>query len=293
MKILFIVNPAAGKGKAKEITPRIEKLCKDYNVKYEIKYTTKPHEATIIAKSGIEACYERIVAVGGDGTLNEVVNGIAGSDVALGIIPAGSGNDFIKSITSSKNIDEIILNSIHGEIRQVDLAKCNDRYFINVGSVGFDAEVAARASVTKKLLTGIFAYLAAAISILFTFKGMNIKTEIDGQLIEKRALLIAIANAKYYGGGILPAPKADIEDGFFDICFVEHVPKLRILYLLPKYIKGQHENIKEVHFYKSKKVKFISNKEISINVDGEIFMDKQVTFEIIPKSIKVIFPCKE
>lgn len=293
MRVLFIVNPAAGKGKAREIIPKIEKVCKERNINYDVKYTTKPYEATKIAGSGVENGYERIIAVGGDGTLNEVVNGIAESKVALGVIPAGSGNDFIKSINSSKNIDDIIHDSILGEVRSIDLAKCNDRYFINVGSIGFDAEVAARAKITKKLLTGLLAYLSATISTLFTFKGMNVKVEIDGQLIEKKALLVAVANAKYYGGGILPAPKADIEDGFLDICFVEHVPKLKILYLLPKYIKGQHENIKEVSFFKSKNVKFTSNHRISINVDGEIFEDIKVEFKIIPKSINVIFPIKE
>lgn len=293
MRVLFIVNPSAGKGKSRLIIPNIESICKESEIDYDIKYTTRPYEATKIAESGVENGYERIIAVGGDGTLNEVVNGIAESKVALGVIPAGSGNDFIKSINSSKNIDGIIRDSILGEVRQIDLAKCNDRYFINVGSIGFDAEVAAKAKTTKKLLTGLLAYLTAAISTLFTFEGMNVKVEIDGKLIEKKVLLVAVANAKYYGGGVLPAPKADIEDGFLDICFVEHVPKLRILYLLPKYIKGQHEDIKEVSFFKSKNVKFKSSNRISINVDGEIFEDNQVEFKIIPKSINVIFPIKE
>jgi diacylglycerol kinase (ATP) len=293
MQILFIVNPAAGRRKSKDIVPIIERICKENNVPYKIKYTSGPNEATEIARNGANLKFERIIAVGGDGTLNEVVNGIAGTEKALGIIPAGSGNDFIRSLGDLENIEEIIYQNIFGEVKAIDLAKCNGRYFINVGSVGFDAEVAMKAKNTKKLLTGKAAYLAAAINTLITFEGMKVKVEIDDKIIEENTLLIAIANGKYYGGGILPAPEANIEDGYFDICFVEHVPKFKILYLLPKYIKGQHHSIKEVRFYKSRKIKLTSEKKIYVNLDGEIFEDNEAEFEIIPKGINVICLTKE
>ena len=120
MKTLFIVNPIAGKGRAKTIVPLIEETCSQSKINYTIQYTTGPKNAITLAKKGIEDGFERIVSVGGDGTLNEVVNGIAGSQVVLGVIPAGTGNDFIRTVYPHIDIKKIILEIINGEVREID-----------------------------------------------------------------------------------------------------------------------------------------------------------------------------
>lgn len=288
MRILFIVNPVAGKGKAKAITPLIEQECKRYNIDYTIKYTTGPKTATDLAKEGIKEGYCKIVAVGGDGTLNEVVNGVAGSDVILGVIPAGTGNDFVRSIFSNLDIEKVIKSIVHGKTRKIDLAKCNDTFFINIASGGFDSQVVLESEKNRKFFSGSTSYLVALIKTIFLYKGKKMKVQIDDYVFEKNTLLVAVANGKYYGGGILPAPKADLTDGVFDICVIEAMPKIKMLIMFPKYIKGNHEGIKGVGFFKGKHIRIISEEGFGVNVDGEVTMQKDVNFTIIPKGIRII-----
>lgn len=290
MKTLFIVNPIAGKGKAKEIVPLIEEACRNNDIEHSIKYTSKPKEGISIARTGVDEGYEKIVSVGGDGTLNEVVNGIAGSEVILGVIPCGTGNDFVRSVYKETDMDKMINNVINGGIRTIDFAKCNDIFFINIGSGGFDAEVALESEKTRRFFSGSFAYIVALIKTIFTYRGKKMKVSIDDMEFEKNTLLVAIANGKYYGGGILPAPKADLSDGIFDVCFVECMPKIKMLTMFPQYIKGQHEGVKGVSFYRGKKIRLTSSEKFGVNIDGEVSLQNDVEFNIIPKGIKIVTP---
>lgn len=290
MRILFIINPTAGKGRAKSLAPFIEEECIKNNVDYVIKYTSAPGDGTSIGEWGAKAGFERIIAVGGDGTVNEVLNGIAKTSSALGVIPGGSGNDFIRSINNHKEIKKIINDNIYGKIKKADIGTCNGKYFINVASSGFDAQVVMETQNVKKILSGSLAYLVALIKTIFTYRGCKISIKIDKALYYENTLLVAVANGRYYGGGMLPAPKAKIDDGYFHICHIKHIGKLKMLALFPKFIKGEHENIKEVSMYKGEKVKIEAKDELPVNVDGETFYSKEVNFEIIPNGINIIFP---
>jgi len=291
MGILFVVNPIAGKGKALNLVPNVENICRKYNCSYEIKYTKGPRDAERIAReAGEEGCYERIVVLAGDGTLNEVINGIYGMNVAVGVIPGGSGNDFIRIINPHTDIDEIIFDNIFGDITEVDVATCNDRKFINIASVGLDAEIAAGTESMKKYFSGSKAYLASVIKTLFTYKGQKMNINIDGTEIEKEVLLSAIANGKYYGGGIMPAPDANIHDQLLDICIVNRFPLLKEFILLPRYLKGKHKGLKGVTFTRGKRIEITSPKQMTVNFDGEVFKDDRVVFQLLDQPIKVIVP---
>ena len=156
MSILFIVNPTAGKGKARELVPLIEKKCIEDKIDYEIRFTCAPGDGTSISASGAGEGFERIVAVGGDGTVYEVLNGIVGTSSALGVIPGGSGNDFIRSINEHREIEKIIEDNIYGNITGSDIGKCNGKYFINVASSGFDAQVVIETINAKKYFPEAF-----------------------------------------------------------------------------------------------------------------------------------------
>lgn len=290
MDILFVVNPVAGKGKTKEIIPLIEDICKKNDVEYEMVFTSMPNDAINLSKDGINRGFSRIIAVGGDGTLNEVINGVAETDASFGIIPGGSGNDFIRSLAEKRELEQIIYDNIFGNIKPIDIARCNDRYFINVASIGFDSDVVLATKETKKIFSGSTAYIAAVLKTILTYKGKRIKVDIDGNSFEENTLLVAVANGKYYGGGIKPAPDAEIDDGILDICFIRNVPKPKIIALFPKFIKGNHEDIKEVSMYRGKKIRLTCPDYMPTNVDGEIFLNTEVEFEIIPKGINVIIP---
>lgn len=295
MKHLFIINPAAGKGKALKLIPHIKNIFKNREEEYIIEVTNKEGHATLIAKEySLKEDY-RIYSVGGDGTLNEVLNGMAESSCTLAVIPGGSGNDFIKSIYNyekSESIESILLRTLKGEEKSIDLCKFNDRYFINIASAGFDAETAYNATKFKKLpfIGGTAAYILSIIITVFKYKSYRLQITIDHKNFDEEVLLMAAANGRYYGGGINVTPKADINDGLFSVCLVKKVNRLKILRLFPRVIKGTHEGIKEVSFFEGKKVKIRSTESLYFNIDGEISKGEEAEFEIIKGGIKIIVP---
>lgn len=219
MKHIFIINPVAGKGKGIEFKEKIEGIFKDLDLEYEIIITEESGYAIkkVRELTSKEKC--RVYSIGGDGTLNEVLNGMVGSDSELAVIPAGSGNDFARTLYKDISFDNILQELIYGEEKTIDVAKLNERYYLNISSVGFDANVVNNARKYKKykFISGPMAYAIGLINSLITFKSMKLKFEVDGKEINTEMYLIAVANGKCYGGGISIAPNAEIEDGFLDV----------------------------------------------------------------------------
>ena len=290
MKLLFILNPVAGKGKSMRFLPIIKEVCSKEQIEYTIKMTHHAGGATPLVKWGIEHGYDRIIAVGGDGTVNETVNGIIGSKAVLGVVPGGTGNDFIRSISSTKNTDQYILDVIHGEVKSIDLGLCNGQYFINMASTGLDTQVVMHTEKVKKYFSGSAAYLIAAPFSILSYKGWDMKIQIDEETVQDKTLLVAIANGRYYGGGVMPTPDAKLDDGFFDLCHVKHLSRPRIFQLLPKYIKGKHMNLKEVYLTKGKEITITCDSDFPLNLDGEITMTSKASFKIINNAISIVRP---
>jgi diacylglycerol kinase (ATP) len=294
MNHLFIINPNAGKGHAPYLKDIIKDCFKDRNEEFIIEVTKAPGDATKIAKKYVNSDNYRVYSVGGDGTLNEVVNGMVNSKSSLATIPTGSGNDFLRTIYNGKKIKlkEMILANIQGEEKLIDLAKINDRYFINISSVGFDADVVNTARKFKKLplITGSTAYFMSIIVTIFQNKKRILDMEIDDNKLQDRMMLVAAGNGRYYGGGMKALPKADFQDELLDICLIHSMSRLRIFSLFPKYMKGNHDTIKEVTFKKIKKAIIKSEDTFPINADGETLYAKEVLFEIVPKGIKIVVP---
>jgi len=294
MKHIFIINPAAGKGKSLELIPFIEECFKDKAEELAIRVTEYPGHATEIAKeySSFEKC--RLYSVGGDGTVNEIVNRMAETESSIGVIPTGSGNDFIRSFQAEFDIKDMIVSTINGEERSIDFARVNDKYFINISSIGFDADVGLNVDKFKKMpgITGSMAYLFSIIYTIFKKRICNIKIDIDGKKMDLKVLLAAVANGKYYGGGFMPTPDAKLDDGLLDICLVTEMSRIQILSLFPKYMKGLHTHLKQVSIFTGKKIKIESKDTISLNVDGEIVSARTINFEILENAIKVIFPVR-
>jgi YegS/Rv2252/BmrU family lipid kinase len=289
---LFIVNPIAGKGRALKVLDKIRSIIRKKTGDFDVKLTEHPGHATEIAREYSKKGVPRIYSVGGDGTLNEVLNGIVGTKSSLGVIPAGSGNDFSRTIHAKADVDEIIEGTISNSSIPVDIVKLNSRYFLNVSSIGFDAEVAYTANriKTKAFVPGGLSYYLGILLTLGKCQSYRMKIDIDGTCFEDEMLLVAVANGRYYGNGVLPAPMAKIDDGILDVCLVRKKPRLDILRLFPKYAAGKHGDIEGISFHRGKRIHIICDIPVAVNMDGEVERHSEALFEIIPVGVNLLVP---
>ena len=294
MKNYFIVNPNSGKNSALKT---VKNILANTDIDYEILSTEYPHHAMGIAKSVAERGEKcRIFAVGGDGSLFDVINGVVGYDnVEVGVIPCGSGNDYIKYYGDKDNFltADYISN---GVAMDIDLIKFKDKYCVNIASIGMDAYVCQQKE-KMKFLSRISGNLAYIVSVFITFifhMNERFKVKIDdNDFVDKEFLFIVAANGRYYGGTFNPTPDAIVNDGYIDAMTINKVSRFQVLGLINKYQKGEHKNIVELcKISRAKRVEVISEKEIPVNLDGELFDSKTAVFELIENAVKFVLPKK-
>lgn len=301
MEHLFIINPAAGKtDRSAELKEKIKSIKTDDKVTVYV--TEKPGEATEVVRNHLASAedFTRVYACGGDGTANEVLRGVVGfENCAMGIIPMGSGNDFIRSFEEFKKEDfACIENMMHGEDMKVDVMECQGRYSMNVLSVGYDCAVAKNVDKFKKipLVSGGLAYKMSIIYCLFTKRKHSFRVIADGKEFagaDVSTLLAVAGNGSYYGGGIKAAPKASLNDGKIEFMHITTISALRFIFLLSTYIKGNHVDNPKFPFVKSMKcdtLRFEADGEIDVNFEGEIVPMKNPTIKIIPEAVRIITP---
>ena len=272
MKYVFIINPASGKTDYNKIKENIIKALQ--NEDYEIYETKAPKEATQIANRFKNEENTVVYSVGGDGTLNEVVNGIAEGKCKLGIIPTGSGNDFYRTLKEAQT-----------ENVRLDLGKVNGRYFINIASVGMDAETCNNANKIKSKIKLHSSYYLALIHTFLTFKSKSLKLKIDKNVYAGDYIIAAICNGKYYGGGFKIAPVASFDDNQFDIYLVSKAGKLKLIKILLALLKSEHEKYNEVRKYTGKNIIIKSENNLIINIDGEITISKNIKIEMVEDAL--------
>jgi len=282
-KTVFIINPAAGKGKGVKSNLLISKYLRKHSIDAEIILTKKPKHATEIAKQ-LSQNIKRVISVGGDGTLNEVINGLSLSiEREVGILPIGSGNDFASALKMGKNFDAnlLLLLSDAPNIQKVDIGhveysehgdvkKKFETRFINSLGFGFDAYVA-YLNQTNKKLNGIASYIYAVIRALSSFKTSSTEYSIDGKkIISGKNLMLAIGNSKTTGGGFYLTPDAEINDGKFNLCTIDDVSNLKLLQALPKALFNKIKIVHEVSLDEFTALNImVENEGYFVHCDGE------------------------
>lgn len=290
-KILFIINPVAGGGKAKALVPVIKGKMDKLDREYEIILTKGLKEAIKLAEDKVDD-YDIVVAVGGDGTVNEVSRGLINKKKGiLGIVPAGTGNDLAKLLGIPKNPSDALELLCNGSVKLIDIGRANNYNFLNIGSIGFDADVVINnINVIKKIIKSKISYVISVIYTLIHYKAKEVEVTVDGKTIRDKILLLAVGNGKYYGGGLPILPMAVPDDGYFDICLISKVPKIKFLLLFPSIFKGNHiEHQKYVKIFRGKEVKVKSAEKLNMNIDGEVIPDlNEVLFSMGSEKLKVL-----
>ena len=293
MKHLFIINPAAGqRDRTAEFTTTIKQHCRDLD--YEIAVSAAPGDCTAIARRAAQSGQEiRIYACGGDGTLNEVVNGVAGYDnVSLTHFCGGSGNDFVRMFSEPAaflNLERLL----DCEEAEFDLIQCGDRYSLNICSIGLDARIGIAISKYKRLplVTGSGAYILSLLVNLAKGIHEHYRITIDGEVFDSRFTLVCIANGRWYGGGFHPVPGAELDDGLLDILLVRDVNLLQVAKVVGKYTAGRYQELPElVQFRRSRSVTVECDKVTPINLDGEAMHRQTSTFSIASHKIRFCYP---
>ncbi len=298
--IKVVLNPVAGRGFSLKAEPEIVQYLNELNCDFELVRTEEKGHAIELAEQAVADGFKMVVAVGGDGTTNEVVNGLMnaaqkGKQSVLGLIATGSGSDFTYNVGLPSDIKEACQRIKNGETRKVDIGRFKvpgqtPRYFANQLGIGFDGTVTVVAKLYKRL-RGMALYLPAVLNSIFVInKATRVSIQSYGLKLDLTTVQISIANGGREGGGFYMAPDAQVDDGLFDIVIVENVSKLTMLALVPKFMSGKHVNHKKTKVLRTKQIRVTSEDNLIAHFDGELLCTEghEISCEIIPQCLSVI-----
>ena len=303
-KIAFIVNPHAAAGSAGKSWPQIAALARDRLGAFQVFFTAGPGDATRLTREAVSQGAETIVCVGGDGTLNEVVNGLMGEDgpirpgVTVGFIPRSTGCDLIKTVSIDRKLDRAMDIIRDGHTRILDLGRIHYqdhrnnpsyRYFHNIASFGLGGEVDERVNKTTKALGGFLSFIGATLVSLLKYDKKRIHLKVDDAFDgEINVWNIAVANGQYHGGGMLVAPGAQVDDGLFQVTVIGDLTLPEVFLNLPKLYNGKIYEVAKVRSFVGKRVEAFSDQKVLLDVDGEQIGTLPVVIEIVPRAITLI-----
>lgn len=292
----FVVNAKAGRGNGLNVWRAVERLLRERHMPYMAEFTEYPGHAVSLASrlAHIDGMLS-VTAIGGDGTVNETVQGLYGTGIPFGCIPAGSGNDYIRGLGLPRDPEAALQTIVNRRLKRVDIGMAAGRYFVNSFGAGFDGEVArannnsAYKGWMNKLRLGSLSYAITVVSTLASYQPKRISIEIDGK--EKAfddVWMVVAANIPYYGGGMRICPDAANDDGWFEVCVVHGLTRLQLLRFFPLVYKGAHVSLPYVTFLKSKRLSIASEQPLVSHVDGETLETNPVKIDMAKDGLTVI-----
>ncbi|MFW5787041.1 MAG: diacylglycerol/lipid kinase family protein [Halanaerobiales bacterium] len=302
-RVLAIVNPAAGGGRTGKKWPDYEKVFKKYELEIEVVYTRRAGHAPLLTREALKQGYTRIMSVGGDGTVNEVVNGffergeLVNPDSALIVFGSGTGSDLGRSLNIKRNPETVLKIIERGSKTFIDLGRVTyvsnkqkkEKYFINLSDAGLGGATVARIDRASKRLGGLLGYLLAALKTLVKYENKYFSLIIDGRKIKSECLnSIIVANGAYFAGGMEIAPGADLKSGLLDVVVIGDLSKGEIVTNLYKAYSGKHLSHPGVEVYRGKKIEIKSTEKVYLNIDGEAAGRLPAVFEVLPQKMPVL-----
>jgi YegS/Rv2252/BmrU family lipid kinase len=285
-KVLFIINPIAG-GKRKDDVPGLIAKNLDQSIfDYTIVYTDGADHAKTIAADSIGKV-DMVVAVGGDGTINEVASGIAGSDTVLGVLPYGSGNGLSRFLGVPMDPGKAIINLNRWHVETIDAGQADGEWFFNMAGMGFDAHIAEVFANSET--RGFFTYVKSAFREVMNYKADNYTIDIDGKTYERKAYMLSIANSSQYGNNAHVSPDASVQDGLLDVCIISPFPLWRFIEMGIRMFTKTSTGSKYVEIIRGKNITISRAKEGAMHLDGEPrIAGARVEVKVMPASLRII-----
>jgi diacylglycerol kinase (ATP) len=292
-KWVFIVNPVAGNGFAGEMVPEIETIIRKYNINGQFVMTERPGHASELSGTFYEKGYDHFICVGGDGTMNEMIRPLINrKDLVVGIIPAGTGNDFSQITGFQCRFTDADWELFFREnIIAMDVGIVNDKIFLNGMGLGFDAEVAAQNYTEQGEVKkgGASKYIWHIVKTLLFFKEKKMIVASDGNRSETDCFINTIAIGRRFAGGFLLTPKAIANDGLLDVCSIKKLNLMQRFRLLLKVPKGEHIKDAKVRYYQTSEIELEFPAQVPFHVDGELFFSKKFRVTVLPGAVNIIY----
>jgi diacylglycerol kinase (ATP) len=302
-RVVFLVNPASANGSTGRAWPEMAHRAAAAGLKGETLMSDGPGGVVRVAERAAGLGAERVVVVGGDGSVNEAASGLlavgAGREVELAVIPRGTGTDFIRTFGIPKKLDEAIAVARDGKAREIDAGRVAYRawdgsdgsaYFVNVASAGMSGAVAMRANSSSKALGGKASFLWATLAVFARWKNSEVAVDVDDVHREGRMLDVIVANCEWLGGGMHMTPKAEPDDGLLDVLVIGDITKRDLVQTLPKIYRGTHLPHPKAEELRGRTVRVAAPTALPVELDGEQPGTTPATFEVLPSALRLVVP---
>jgi diacylglycerol kinase (ATP) len=294
----LIVNPAAGSETAVDHAAIIERRLRAGGSVVDTVITTGPGDATRAGEQAVRDGCGTIIVAGGDGTLNEALNGVARvpgglAASAFGVLPLGTGNDFATALGTPEDLDAALDRLLDAEPRPVDVGRLNGRVFVNISAGGFIAEVSDAVGSKMKTVLGKLAYLVGGAQVLVEHEPVRARLTLEDAGEPPRAVSLqafAVCNSRLIGGGRLIAPHAVIDDGWLDVCLIHEMPMIEFLALLRRVAAGDHLDHEHVSYFRARRLDLAFEAPVKVNTDGQVLEATRCRYDVLPQATRVLIP---
>lgn len=285
---LAIVNPAAGHGAGARLGGTLAATFAEVGLRVDVTRSPGPGEAARVAAAGVEDGYDVILAVGGDGTANEVANGILGSGATLALYPCGAGNDLARNLGYPRRRRLLAAHLAGARAREVDAGFANDRVFVNHVGIGIDGVVVERARAYGHYLGPVLGHLASCVAAIASHRPAEMRLSIDGEQRDGRYLVVVASNGVHFGGGMKCAPAAEMDDGWLDVTLAGDLGRLAAVGALARLYGGSHVEGRRIHGVRARSLEIELDRALPMELDGEVSRVRSLSIRLRPRALRIL-----
>ncbi|MBK9715432.1 MAG: diacylglycerol kinase family lipid kinase [Kouleothrix sp.] len=291
VRALIVFNPIAGQAVTFEQDMRaVQDIWREQGWQVDLQPTAGPGDGTRIAREAAAQGYDIVVAAGGDGTVNEVVNGLVHTQTALAALPVGTVNVWVRELGLPLQPRAAAEALLRAQVRAIDVGQAGDRYFLLMCGVGFDAAVTAEVRADEKRRLGIFAYFLSAFHVIGRFRGIPARIVVDGKTVRSRVLMVVLGNSQLYGGVVKITARASLDDGLLDVCIIKGSSLWSAPFRLLSILTQRYNLDPKIEYHRAHEVKILTRRPLPVQVDGDHIGQTPMTFTAVPGALRALLP---